>query len=59
MGENMRLRVYLCVIKVSRSAADKVAQKAEDAAPQGEPKRAASSNWTHILLSFSWKVPQI
>lgn len=55
----MRMRVYLCVIKVSRTTADKDVQKAEDAGPQGEPRRAASFNSTHILPSFSWKVPQI
>lgn len=48
--------VYLCVIKVSGSTADK---EADDAGPQGELRRAASSNSTQILLPFSWKVPRI
>lgn len=55
----MRMRVYLCVIKVSRSTADKDVQKAEDAGRQGEPRRAGSSRSTQIPFSFSWKVPQL
>lgn len=55
----MHMCVYLCVIKVSRSTADKDAQKAEDVGRQGELNCAGSSNSTQILLSFFWKVPQI